>query len=94
VATFSGRPENAAERKDIGMGIVSLVLGIVGVVVAVLAFVPAIAFFNWIAGVLGLAGVVLGILGMSGEKKGVSTVGLIVSAVVLVFAVLRLIGLF
>jgi hypothetical protein len=76
------------------MGMVSLVVSIVGVVVAVLGFVPAIGFFTWIAGILGLVGVILGILGMGGEKKSVSTVGLIISAVVLVFAVLRLIGLF
>jgi hypothetical protein len=76
------------------MGMVSLIVSIVGVVLAVLGFVPAIGFFTWIAGILGLGGVILGIVGMSGDKKSVSTTGLIISAVVLVFAVLRLVGLF
>lgn len=77
------------------MAIVSLVLSIVGAVVALLSFVPGIGFFVWIGGVLVLAGVVLGIVGMGGaEKKGVALVGLIISAVFLVFVVLRLVGLF
>ncbi len=77
------------------MAVVSLILAIVGAVVALLGLIPAIGFFNWIGGIVVLVGLVLGIVGASqGEKRGVAVVGIIVSAVFLVFAVLRLIGLF
>jgi hypothetical protein len=76
------------------MGILTLILSIVGAVVALLSFVPSLAFFKWIGGVIVLAGLIIGILGARGEKRTASLVGLIISAVFLVFAVLRIIGLF
>ena len=77
------------------MAIFSLILAIVGAVVVLLGFVPSISFFNWIGGIIDLVGLVLGIVGRTqGEKKGVALVAIIVSAVFVVFAVLRLIGLF
>ncbi len=77
------------------MAVISLILGIVGAVVALLGLIPSIGFFNWIGGIIVLVGLVLGIVGSAqGEKKTVAVVGIIVSAVFLVFAVLRLIGLF
>ncbi len=76
------------------MGMLALILSIVGAVVALLAFVPAIDFFKWIGGVILIAGVVIGIIGIGGDKKTVPLIGLIVSAVFLIFDVLRVIGLF
>lgn len=76
------------------MGTITLILSIVGAVVALLSFIQSIAFFEWIGGIIAVAGVVLGILGMRGEQKSIATVGLIISAVVVVFAVLRIVGLF
>ena len=77
------------------MAVLSLILAIVGAVVALLGLIPSIRFFNWIGGIIVLVGLVLGIVGAGqGEKKTAAVVGIIVSAVFLVFAVLRLIGLF
>jgi len=77
------------------MGVFSLILGIVGAVVVLLGLIPSVRFFNWIGGIIALVGVVIGIIGAGqAEKKAVSVVGLIVSAVFLVFSVLRLVGLF
>ncbi len=76
------------------MAAVSLILGIVGAVVVLLGLIPSIRFFNWIGGIIALVGLVLGIVGAGGEKKSLAVVGLIVSAVFVVFAVLRLVGLF
>ncbi len=76
------------------MAAVSLILGIVGAVVVLLGFIPSIRFFNWIGGIIALVGLVLGIVGAGGERKSLAVVGLIVSAVFVVLAVLRLVGLF
>jgi len=76
------------------MATVSFILSLVGAVIVLLSFVPSLGFFEWIGGIIALAGVVLGIIGLGGEKKTLSIVGIIVSAVFLILAVLRLIGLF
>jgi hypothetical protein len=76
------------------MGIIALIVSIVGAVVALLSFVPSLGFFMWIGGILALAGLVLGLIGAQGEQKSVATVGWIVGAVFVIFAVLRIVGLF
>ncbi len=76
------------------MGIVSLIVAIVGAVVAVLSLIQGIGFFMWIGGIVALVGVVLGIIGLGGEKKGGALPGLIIGAAAVVFAVLRIAGLF
>jgi uncharacterized membrane protein len=77
------------------MAVLSLILAIVGAVVVLLGLIPSIGFFNWIGGIVALIGLVLGIVGAGqGEKRTLAVVGLIVSAVFVVIAVLRLVGLF
>ncbi len=76
------------------MGMLALILSIVGAVLALLTFVPALDIFKWIGGVVLIAGVVISIIGVGSDKKTIAVVGLIVSAVFLVFDVLRVIGLF
>ena len=77
------------------MALFALILAIVGAVVALLGLIPSIGFFNWIGGIIALVGVVLGIIGRGqAEKKGLALVAIIVGAVFVIFAVLRLIGLF
>ena len=75
------------------MAILSLILAIVGAIVVLLGFIPSISFFNWIGGIIALVGLVLGFVGRA-EKKTVALIAIIVSAVFVILAVLRLIGLF
>jgi uncharacterized membrane protein len=62
---------------------------IAALVLGILAILAVIIFgAGWIAGILALAGGVLGFLGMKSEKKSLAIIGLVLSALVLVWVVI------
>ena len=62
---------------------------VIALVLGVLAVLATIIFgAGWIAGILALAGGVLGFLGMKSEKKSLAVIGLVLSALVLVWVVI------
>ena len=77
------------------MSVAALILGICALVFAIFGFIPAVAWFQYIALVLGIGGIILGALGIkSRQKKGMAITGLVLSIVaVVIFAILLCIGL-
>lgn len=80
-----------------GFAVAALVLGVVGIVVAFVPFVGVL-----LGGVLGLAGVVTGVIGRrraadeddpKRQNMGLSTGGIVASAIALVVVALQVIGI-
>ncbi|MGI6664246.1 MAG: DUF4190 domain-containing protein [Christensenellaceae bacterium] len=79
-------PTQALEEKSKGMGIAAMVLGIVSLV---MCWIP---FFNLLASIVGL---VLGIIAAVQDKKNAfAIVGIVLSSIGFLLAVLYLLGLF
>ncbi len=94
-------PSNNDDRPIIiavnGFAVAALVLGVVGIVVAFVPFVGVL-----LGGVLGLAGVVTGVIGRrraadeddpKRQNLGLSTGGIVASAIALVIVTLQVIGI-
>lgn len=94
-------PSNNDDRPIIiavnGFAVAALVLGVVGIVVAFVPFVGVL-----LGGVLGLAGVVTGVIGRrraadeddpKRQNLGLSTGGIVASAIALVVVTLQVIGI-
>lgn len=94
-------PSNNDDRPIIiavnGFAVAALVLGVVGIVVAFVPFVGVL-----LGGVLGLAGVVTGVIGRrraadeddpKRQNMGLSTGGIVASAIALVVVTLQVIGI-
>lgn len=75
------------------MGLISLLWGIVGMFCMFLALIPLLGWMNW--AVIPFAGVgaiiaAIGIMLTSSEKRGRAKAGLILNAIVIIVAAIRL----
>jgi hypothetical protein len=75
------------------MGLISLLWGIVGMLCMFLALIPLLGWMNW--AVIPFAGVgaiiaAIGIMLTSSEKRGRAKAGLILNAIVIIVAAIRL----
>lgn len=75
------------------MGLISLLWGIVGMVLMFIGLVPLLGWSNWL--IIPFAGVgaiiaAIGILLTSQEKRGRAKAGLVLNAIVIIVAAIRL----
>lgn len=75
------------------MGLISLLWGIVAMLWMVLALIPLIGITNWLLIPFAAVGALIGAIGIaltSREKRGRAKAGLVLNAIVIVVAVVRL----